>query len=66
MTLYKQFEDGTWLKADQEVFLPDGRVVTQENQIDGWVWHDEPPQEYTDWVNSQVPPNLSEINIIPV
>lgn len=49
MTLYKLLEDGSWLKADLEVFLPDGRIVSQENQIEGWVWHDNPPQEYIDW-----------------
>lgn len=50
MTLYKKLEDGSWLKAETEVYLPDGRIVSQENQIEGWVWHDDPPIEYLEWV----------------
>ena len=53
MTLYKKNEDGSWLKAEEFVYLPDGRIVSQENQIEDWVWHDEPPLEYLEWVESQ-------------
>lgn len=37
--------------AGNEVHFPDGTKLTAENkqEIDGWEWHDEPPQEYLDW-----------------
>ena len=56
MALYKQLEDNSWIKADTEVYLPDGRIISQENQIEGWVWHDDPPTEYLEWVESQNKP----------
>ena len=53
MALYKQLEDNSWLKAEIEVYLPDNRIITQENQIEGWVWNNEDPIEYLEWVKLQ-------------
>ena len=33
-----------------------GSIILDENNkqsYDGWEWHDEPPQDYIDWVSSQ-------------
>ena len=48
--LYKQLEGGEWLVAEHEVIMPNGTAINEENQMEGWVWHDEPPVEYLEWV----------------
>jgi hypothetical protein len=41
---------GDW-HVGNEVHFPDGIKLNIENKQlkDGWVWYDEPPQEYLDW-----------------
>lgn len=53
---YKE-ENNEWLIAI-EVLLPTSPPTTinssnKEND-NGWIWHDEPPQEYLDWHNEQL------------
>jgi hypothetical protein len=52
---YKKDENtGEWYFGN-EVHFPDGIKITSENKLtkDGWVWYDEPPQEYLDWLETQ-------------
>lgn len=37
------------------VHLPNGLILTEEVRENdhGWDWHDEPPQEYLDWLEEQ-------------
>lgn len=51
--LYKQLEDNSWLRAETEVILPDGTEINEKNQIQGWVFSETEPKEYTEWVESQ-------------
>lgn len=44
--------------AGNKVMLPNSfnnEILTEENkqEIDGWTWHDTPPQEYLDWLEEQ-------------
>ena len=61
MALYKKNEDGSWLKADEYVMVP--VKITKENPQQGWTYHENDPEEYTTWVNSQVPPQLSMVEL---
>lgn len=51
---YKIESDGNWL-VGKTIYLPSGAVLSSDNKIneDGWVWYDEPPQEYLDWLDTQ-------------
>lgn len=51
-----------WYKFIQEewyignrVNFPDGSVLENDHTQtkDGWVWYEEPPQEYLDWKENQ-------------
>lgn len=56
--LYKQLEGGEWLVAEHEVIMPNGTIINEENQIQGWAWHTQEPSEYTAWKESQMPEML--------
>lgn len=53
MALYKQLKDGSWLKAEKEVILPNGVEINENNQIEGWEFSDPEPKEYLIWLDSQ-------------
>lgn len=45
---YKLINDN-WNRG-RTINLPDGSVLKEGDQgKDGWLWHDEEPQEYLDW-----------------
>ncbi len=49
-----------WLNGIK-IALPNGIEITEENRSEhtdtlsefGWIWHDEPPQDYLDWLEEQ-------------
>tara|TARA_B000000475_G_C15937197_1_gene423211 strand:+ start:600 stop:776 length:177 start_codon:yes stop_codon:yes gene_type:complete len=47
-------EMGDW-NTSVRVAFPDGTIISSENKIDrdGWFWSDEPPTEYTEWLESE-------------
>jgi hypothetical protein len=47
-------ENNEWYTG-LEIHCPGGVILSVENQIphDGWQWHDEPPQEYLEWIENQ-------------
>ena len=51
---YKQNENTSEWYFGNEVHFPDGTKLNAENKQskDGWVWHDEEPVEYTQWVET--------------
>ena len=51
---YKIEEDGSW-NVGNRIDFPDGTTLNSENRFSkyGWVWYDEPPQEYLDWLDTQ-------------
>lgn len=51
---YKIEENEQWLTA-KAVLLPDGTLLSKTNktELDGWEWHETPPQEYLDWKEEQ-------------
>jgi hypothetical protein len=51
---YKQTEEG-WFYAPNAVHAPEYTLERDGNResIDGWEWHDTPPQEYVEWLNTQ-------------
>jgi hypothetical protein len=51
---YKKEEDGNW-NVGNRIDFPDGVVLSKDNKLskDGWVWYDETPQEYLDWLDTQ-------------
>jgi hypothetical protein len=52
---YKKTEEGEWWFAPNFVYHKDYTLERDGNResIDGWEWHDTPPQEYVEWLNSQ-------------
>ena len=54
---YKDHGQAGWVRG-LRVILPDNTEMNASNKdqwqypIDGWNWHDEPPQEYLDWLAS--------------
>jgi len=50
---YKKIDD-YWFTATR-VSLPNGEELTENNTENsyGWEWHDNPPQEYLDWLEEQ-------------
>lgn len=51
--LYKKLEDNNWLIAEKEIILPDGTIIDETNQLDGWKFRETEPLEYTSWKESQ-------------
>lgn len=51
---YKKESNGQWLVAN-EVLLPTLHELTEDNKLrmDGWKWHDTPPQEYEDFLQAE-------------
>ena len=51
---YKKDKKGIWWRSEN-VHLPSGEKLTPDNktEIDGWEWHDKPPQEYVNWVEER-------------
>jgi hypothetical protein len=51
---YKIEEDGNWVTGNK-IYFPDGIVLSIDNKIekDGWIWYDNPSQEYIEWLNIQ-------------
>jgi len=47
-------ENDEWNSAGR-VGFSDGTIITKDNKIEknGWFWSDEPPKEYTEWLESQ-------------
>lgn len=68
---YKEV-NGEWLHAKFEVVAPNYTLSKQryeeigiaENK-EGWVWHDEAPQEYTEWKESQEVEMNNQLNPTP-
>ncbi len=64
---YKQ-TDNEWLYAKFEVIAPTYTITRKgyeeigiaENK-EGWVWYDEAPQEYLDWIESIKPPSIDNL-----
>lgn len=54
---YKNHGQAGWARG-LRVILPDNTELNASNKdewqypIDGWTWHDEPPQDYLDWEES--------------
>lgn len=53
---YKETEDG-WLYAKNEVVAPNYTLsrkeyeeIGKDENKEGWIWYDESPKEYTDWI----------------
>ena len=42
-------------ETGNKVSFPNGTVISKDNKIehDSWFWSDEPPTEYTEWLNEQ-------------
>jgi hypothetical protein len=51
---YKKTDEGEWLYAPNFVYSKDYTLERTGNResIDGWLWHDQEPIDYTIWVNS--------------
>jgi hypothetical protein len=50
--MFYKFENGEWLRG-YTVCPPSNIVYDESNKNDvpdGWVWYDEEPAEYTEWV----------------
>lgn len=56
---FYKFEVDMWMYGIK-IYYPDGLIVSEENKEevrDGWVWYEEEPQEYIDWMNSNLENN---------
>jgi len=53
--MFYKFEDkvNNWLVGNK-ISFPDGIILSIDNKIEknGWYWLDEPPTEYTKWLES--------------
>lgn len=52
MAFYKQIGE-KWFEASK---VSNANYTLDENnkqEVDGWEWHDNPPQEYLDWLQEQ-------------
>ena len=47
-------EIDSWIKGNKITF-PDGVTLSIDNKIEykGWFWSEEPPTEYTEWLEKQ-------------
>ena len=52
---YKYEEDIEGWEVGNKISFPDGTTLSVDNkgEKDGWFWSDEPPTEYTEWLESQ-------------
>lgn len=52
---YKKEEDSSWLVGKVIKIGTSGEILDENNKENeyGWEWHDEPPQEYLDWLEEQ-------------
>lgn len=55
---YKKEENGNWLVASQVKTPYNGELILLDNsntemELNGWKWHEEEPEEYTEWLNNQ-------------
>ena len=54
---YKKYilDDGeeSW-GVGSRIFFTDGEVLSENNKVsrDGWVWYDDPPEEYLQWLEN--------------
>jgi len=48
---YKRNNNSEWY-IGEIVNLPNGEKLTKDNKqsLNGWEWHDTPPQEYLEWI----------------
>lgn len=58
---YKEIGED-WIRGSI-INLPDGNILNTDNrlEVDGWIWFDNPPQEYIDWEESQIPEDEEDI-----
>ena len=58
--VYFEYEDGTW-EVGNEVHFPNGVKLNPSNKgsKDGWTWHDNPPQQFINWL-SNLPDDVTE------
>jgi len=64
---YKETEDG-WLYAQNEVVAPTYTLsrkrhedIGEKENKEGWIWYDEAPKEYLDWIESIKPPSIDNL-----
>lgn len=52
---YKKENNGNWLIGKVIKIGTSGELLDESNKENeyGWEWHDNPPQEYLDWVEQQ-------------
>ena len=52
---YKYIEEFEEWHSGNKISFPDGTTLSVDNkgQKDGWFWSDEPPIEYTEWLQTQ-------------
>tara|TARA_R110001592_G_scaffold266225_1_gene531927 strand:+ start:2104 stop:2277 length:174 start_codon:yes stop_codon:yes gene_type:complete len=52
---YRYEEEIKNWNSGKRVLFPDGTIISKDNKIEheGWFWSDEPPTEYTEWLNEQ-------------
>lgn len=52
---YKKEEDSSWLIGKVIKIGTSGEILDENNKENeyGWEWHDNPPQEYLDWLQQQ-------------
>lgn len=53
--VYKYEEEYNIWSSGNKISFPDGTVISKDNKIEheGWFWSDEPPTEYTKWLESK-------------
>lgn len=51
---YKKDNNGDWI-VGIKIILPTNEELNENNTENnyGWEWHDNPPQEYLNWVEEQ-------------
>ena len=54
MVYFYDIENNNW-ETGNKVRFPNGIVISKDNKSEhaGWFWSDEPPAEYTEWLNKQ-------------
>ena len=68
--LYKKLEDNNWIVAENEIKSPNYSILIADHQstadgkevTDGWKVYENPPAEYTTWIESQSNGILQETN----